>query len=144
MFPSDTDLTTLSAEAATSTATSTEAATLGKSLLFDYDKKEFIFVDGTNVIPNTTDTIAQWIKLFILTEINKYKIYTDSFGVYFGDLFGYRLPRSYQVAEVQRRITEGILKKCPTVESVHSWNFDKGTFSFKVITENGEELTFYA
>ena len=145
MFPSDINISELSAETATTTTdTETVSETLGKSLLFDYDKKEFVFLDGTNVIPNNGDAIAQWIKLLILTEINKYKIYTDSFGVYFGDLIGYRLPRSYQVAEVERRLTEVILKKCPTIRSVQNWNFDRGTFSFTVTTEKGEGVVIYA
>lgn len=145
MFPSDVNFSDIETETtAEETATDSGAETLGKSLLFDYEKKEFVFVDGTNVIPNDTDAIAQWIKLFILTELNKYAIYSDSFGVYLGDLVGYRLPRSYQIAEVQRRITEGILTKCPTAQSVQDWNFDAGRFSFKVITDKGEELVFYA
>ena len=146
MFPTDIDLSAIEAQTAQTTAeTATDTGDrLGKSLLFDYDKKEFVFVDGANVIPNDTDALAQWIKLFILTEINKYAIYSDSFGLSLADLRGYRLPRSYQVAEVQRRITEGILTKCPTVRSVQNWSFDAGHFSFTVKTEKGEELKFYA
>lgn len=147
MFPTDLDLSaieTQTAQETAETATDTGAETLGKSLLFDYAKKEFVFVDGTNAIPNDTDAIAQWIKLFILTELNKYAIYSDSFGLYLGDLVGYRLPRSYQVAEIERRLTEGILTKCPTVRSVQNWNFDAGHFSFTVKTDKGEELVIYA
>lgn len=145
MFPTDVNFSDIEIQTtAEETATDTGAETLGKSLLFDYNKKEFVFVDGTNVIPNDTDAIAQWIKLFILTELNKYAIYSDSFGLYLGDLVGYRLPRSYQVAEIERRLTEGILTKCPTVRSVQNWNFDAGHFSFTVKTDKGEELTIYA
>lgn len=39
-----------------------------------------------------------------------------------------------------RRINEGILMKCPDVVSVSKWNFDKGTFSFTVKTNTGEEV----
>ena len=39
-----------------------------------------------------------------------------------------------------RRINEGILTKCPDVRSVSDWDFDKGTFSFKVTTNTGEEV----
>ena len=96
--------------------------------------------EGKLVEPTKIDAIKQWIELYIRTEINKYAIYTDSFGIDTRGLLGYRLPRGYQVAEIMRRINEGILTKCPDVKSVSDWDFDKGTFSFKVTTNTGEEV----
>lgn len=143
MFPTDIDLSALSAETATAATidTNTTAETIGKSLKFDYKTNSFVFVDGSNVIPNDTEAVAQWIELFIRTELNKYAIYSDSFGLDLSDLVGYRLPRAFQVAEIQRRLTEGILRKCPTVKAVQNWQFNAGHFSFDVITEKGEVLT---
>ena len=86
------------------------------------------------------DAIKQWIELYIRTEISKYAIYTESFGVDTRGLLGYRLPRGYQVAEIMRRINEGILTQCPDVVSVSNWDFNKGTFSFTVKTNTGEEV----
>ena len=42
-----------------------------------------------------------------------------------------------------RRINVGILEQCPNVVRVSDWNFDKGTFSFTVKTNTGEEVTIY-
>lgn len=114
--------------------------TIGRSIKFDYDKECFVVDEGKLVEPSKIDAIKQWIELYIRTEIKKYKIYTDSFGIDTRGLVGYRLPRGYQVAEIMRRINEGILTKCPDVKSVSDWDFDKGTFSFKVTTNTGEEV----
>ena len=140
MFPSDVDLSNV-------TYTSTEQATnaldltrLGQSLAFDYDTNTFVIVAGTNKIPTKIDSIKQWIELFIRTEKDRYKIYTDEFGCDFSDLVGWRLPRGYQVSEIMRRINDGILSKCPCVSSVTDWEFNAGTFSFTVTTDTGEEV----
>ena len=117
------------------------ATKVGRSFAFDYNKKSFVFTDGVNEEPTQIDAIKQWIRLFILTKVNAYKIYTDSFGVDTGDLVGWRLPRTVIISEIKRRITEGILNKCPCVDAVYDWKFDKGTFSFTVKTNTGEEAT---
>ena len=138
MFPNDVEL-----DIQVNTVDDTQditAGTIGRSIKFDYDKKEFIVDEGKLVEPSKIDSIKQWIELYIRTEINKYAIYTDSFGIDTRGLLGYRLPRGYQVAEIMRRINEGILTKCPDVKSVSDWDFDKGTFSFKVTTNTGEEV----
>ena len=138
MFPNDVDL-----DIQVNTVDDTQditAGTIGRSIKFDYDKKEFIVDEGKLVEPSKIDSIKQWIELYIRTEIKKYAVYTDSFGIDTRGLLGYRLPRGYQVAEIMRRINEGILTKCPDVKSVNDWDFDKGTFSFKVTTNTGEEV----
>lgn len=138
MFPNDVDL-----DIQVNTVDDTQddtLSTIGRSIKFDYDKQAFIVDEGKLVEPTKIDAIKQWIELYIRTEINKYAIYTESFGIDTRGLLGYRLPRGYQVAEIMRRINEGILTKCPDVKSVSDWDFSKGTFSFKVTTNTGEEV----
>lgn len=139
MFPNDVDL-DIDVNTVDDTLDAAATGTIGRSIKFDYDKKEFIVDEGKLVEPTKIDAIKQWIELYIRTEINKYAIYSDSFGIDTRGLLGYRLPRGYQVAEIMRRINEGILTKCPDVKSVSDWDFDKGTFSFKVTTNTGEEV----
>lgn len=138
MFPNDVDL-----DIQVNTVDDTQditTGTIGRSIKFDYDKKEFVVNEGKLVEPSKIDSIKQWIELYIRTEINKYAVYTDSFGIDTRGLLGYRLPRGYQVAEIMRRINEGILTQCPDVVSVSNWDFNKGTFSFTVKTNTGEEV----
>lgn len=139
MFPNDVDL-DIDVNTVDDTLDAAATGTIGRSIKFDYDKKEFIVDEGKLVEPTKIDAIKQWIELYIRTEINKYAIYSDSFGIDTRGLLGYRLPRGYQVAEIMRRINEGILTKCPDVKSVGDWDFNKGTFSFKVTTNTGEEV----
>ena len=139
MFPNDVDL-DIDVNTVDDTQDIATAGTIGRSIKFDYDKKEFVVGEGKLVEPTKIDAIKQWIELYIRTEINKYAVYTDSFGIDTRGLLGYRLPRGYQVAEIMRRINEGILTKCPDVTSVSDWDFNKGTFSFKVTTNTGEEV----
>ena len=127
MFPSDVDFDVLLQADASDDGQL--QGTIGRSIAFDYEKNEFVANDG-----------KLWIELYIRTEISKYAIYTESFGVDTRGLLGYRLPRGYQVAEIMRRINEGILTQCPDVVSVSNWDFDKGTFSFTVKSNMGEEV----
>lgn len=119
---------------------STQTTELGMSLKFDYETERFILVDGTNVIPSKIDSIKQWIELFIRTELMKYGVYTEAFGIDTTGILGYRLPQGYRIAEIMRRTNEGILKLCPGVVSVTDWNFDMGHFEFTVTTDTGEEV----
>lgn len=92
--------------------------------------------------PTKLEALKQWIQLFVRTELNKYAIYSDTFGLDLSDLVGYRLPRSAQVSEIIRRLNEGITQKCKHVERCEDFNFDAGKFSFTVITDLGEEVKF--
>lgn len=139
MFPDDVDL-NIYVNTVDDTQDTAVTGTIGRSIKFDYDKKEFVILDGKPIEPSKIDSIKQWIELYIRTEINKYAVYTDGFGVDTRGLLGYRLPRGYQVAEIMRRINEGILTKCPDIKSVGEWDFSKGTFSFTVVTNTGEEV----
>ena len=140
MFPTDVDILDVAVNTVDDTQDNITVGTIGRSIKFDYDKKEFVLNEGKLVEPSKIESIKQWIELYIRTEIKKYTIYTDTFGIDTRGLLGYRLPRGYQVAEIMRRVNEGILTKCPDVASVSDWDFDKGTFSFKVTTNTGEEV----
>lgn len=124
-----------------STATITNSQTkVGRSFAFDYKTHRFVFKDGKNVEDTQIEAIKQWVELFIRTEMKKYKIYADSFGLDLTKLLGYRLPRAYIVSEIKRRITEGILNKVPCVVVVKDWQFNAGIFYFTVLTNTGEEV----
>ena len=140
MFPTDVDLSSINITSVDDTSETTEI-NIGRSIQFDYESQRFIFKDGKNVEPSKIDSIKQWIELYIRTEIDQSKVYSSEFGVDLRDLVSYRLPRGYQVSEIIRRITEGILSQCPNVVSVSDWNFDKGHFSFTATTNTGEEVT---
>lgn len=120
-----------------------EATNTGeRSILFDYVTSSFVLNQGNIKEPTKLEALKQWIQLFVRTELNKYAIYSDTFGIDLSDLVGYRLPRSAQVSEIIRRLNEGITQKCKHVKKCEDFNFDNGTFSFTVITDMGEEVKF--
>lgn len=108
--------------------------------MFDYNTNSFVLTHGNVKEATRLEALTQWIQLFVRTELNKYNIYSDTFGLDLSDLVGYRIPRSAQVSEIIRRLNEGITQKCKHVEKCEDFNFDNGTFSFTVITDLGEEV----
>lgn len=110
-----------------------------KSVKFDYDTNTFI-VDEP---PTEVEQIKQWVELLIKVEKDKYKIYNENFGMDFSDIVGYRLPRSVQVSEIIRRLKRTIINGCDHVTDVRDFTFDKGAFTFTLITDLGEEVILY-
>lgn len=110
-----------------------------KSIKFDYDTNTFIVDD----LPTEVEQIKQWVELLIKVEKDKYKIYDENFGMDFSDIVGYRLPRSVQVSEIIRRLKRTILNGCDHVTDVRDFTFDKGTFTFTIITDLGEEVILH-
>lgn len=109
-------------------------------MLFDYKTNSFVVKNGNVQETSRVKAVKQWIELFIRVELGKYAIYSDNFGLDLSNLIGYRLPRSVQVSEIIRRLHDGIINGCKHVTDVQDFSFDKGTFSFTVITDLGEEV----
>ncbi len=113
-----------------------------RSIMFDYKTNQFIMKNGNVQETSRVDAVRQWIELFIRVELNKYAIYSNNFGLDLRNLVGYRLPRSVQVSEIIRRLHEGIMNGCKHVTACQDFSFDKGHFTFTVITDLGEEVRF--
>lgn len=110
-----------------------------KSVKFNYDTNTF---DVDN-LPDEVEQVKQWVELLIKVEKDKYKIYDNNFGMDFSDIVGYRLPRSVQVSEIIRRLKRTILNGCDHVTDVRDFTFDKGTFTFTLVTDLGEEVILH-
>ena len=103
--------------------------TIGNSLSVQIFQPAALVPNGTIIMPaNPVDG-------------QRVRIAFADYGVTTDGLVGWRLPRSIQISEIKRQITEGILTKCPCCVSVSNWVFDNGTFSFTVKTDTGEEVT---
>lgn len=110
-----------------------------KSVKFNYDTNTF---DVDN-LQDEVEQVKQWVELLIKVEKDKYKIYDENFGMDFSDIVGYRLPRSVQVSEIIRRLKRTILNGCDHVTDVRDFTFDKGTFTFTLVTDLGEEVILH-
>ena len=107
-----------------------------KCIKFDYETNSF----DPNEFTDELTELKQWIELLIRTEKDKYKIYDENFGMSFDDIVGYRLPRSVQVSEIIRRLKRTIVNGCSHVQDCRDFQFDKGKFTFTVITDLGSEV----
>lgn len=110
-----------------------------KNIKFNYDTNTFVPDEPTD---NVND-VKQWVELLIKVEKNKYKIYDENFGMDFSDIVGYRLPRSVQVSEIIRRLKRTIINGCDHVNDVRDFSFDKGTFTFTLVTDLDEEVVLH-
>lgn len=110
-----------------------------KSIKFNYDTNTF----EVNEFHSEVQQVKQWVELLIKVEKDKYKIYDENFGMDFSDIVGYRLPRSVQVSEIIRRLKRTILNGCDHVTDVRDFTFDKGMFTFTLITDLGEEVILH-
>lgn len=111
-----------------------------RSILFDYETNQFIVNNGNIKEASRVEAVKQWIELFIRVELNKYAIYSNNFGLDLSEIVGYRLPRSVQVSEIIRRLNDGIINGCKHVTQCKDFAFDKGKFTFTVVTDLGEEV----
>lgn len=107
-----------------------------KNIKFDYETNTFL----PDVETDNVNDVKQWVELYIKVELNKYKIYDNNFGMDFSDIVGYRLPRSVQVSEIIRRLKRGIINGCDNVTDVSDFKFDKGKFTFTLVTDLGKEV----
>lgn len=110
-----------------------------KCIKFDYNTNSF---HPDEFVDEVTE-LKQWVELLIKVEKDKYKIYDENFGMDFSDIISYRLPRSVQVSEIIRRIKRVILNSAFHVTDVKDFTFDKGTFTFTLVTDLGEEVVLH-
>lgn len=111
-------------------ATTTETTNIGKSLLFNFDTGDFVIKDGKIQTVGGVDALKQWIKKIILTEKNKYRIYEkiddedNEYGIYMTDLLSSDYSQSFIQAEIQREITDTLLKN-EEIISINDFNFSR-------------------
>lgn len=116
-----------------------------KSFRFDYDKKNFVLLDGTLDTIDTVEATKQWITLFLNSEFNAYEIYEGyAFGTSIKKLFGRKmLNNGYEESETERQIKQGF-KLCPTIENVTSLSMQKQgkilLLSIDVQLKNGQNI----
>ena len=116
-----------------------------KEPLFDFKENKMIIKDGKVVYGSKKDNLEQWIRLLILTQVDKFKVYIDTgFGLL--DLYNLignnYLMTSYGVSELKRELTEKIEAK-EGVEQIKSLevevDFNKVNISM-TITVEGESI----
>lgn len=79
---------------------------------FDFAKNDFVISNGKFVLINGQELIKQKIEKVIRTEYNKYHVYDDvDYGVSLkSTIIGTALPLNYVKSEIERIVTEAVLK----------------------------------
>lgn len=140
-FPTD----NIDEEIASVTRTAAESTEVKSSLVFDFDKRAFVVVDGNPATNADVEATKQWVTLFFKTDRDKVPVYKNTkFGTSIKKLIGYKsLNNGYFESEIERETREG-LPLCPTIKQVVSFNMTKkGKILYlKIIVElqNGSTL----
>jgi hypothetical protein len=98
---------------------------IGKSFLYDFDKKDFVLKDGKMVEIYGVDVLKQWITKVLKTERFRFRIYDDvEYGVTIEDLIGSNFPRAFVEAEIKREVTTSLLRHTH-IQTVEEWSFER-------------------
>ena len=96
----------------------------GKSFLYDYEKGDFVYKNGAPVVVEGKAAIIAWIEKTIRTEKYRFNVHKDiDYGVTIEDLIGGRFPREFTESEIEREITEALLKN-EYILDVSEWAFE--------------------
>ncbi len=115
-----------------------------KSFLFDFEMGEFSTADGKIQVVEGSEALKVWIQKILNTEKFKFKIYDtgdeEQYGISILDFLNNDYPQVFLYAEIQREITEALLKN-PEIVDINNFNFakDKRTLNvnFDVISIYG-------
>lgn len=102
-----------------------ELEPIGKTFLYDFEKGDFVMVDGKLVELFGLDSLKQWILKVMKTESFRFRIYADNpYGTSIEALIGSNLPRAYVESEIEREVTESLLFS-PYIERLEGWQFER-------------------
>lgn len=107
---------------------------LGKTFLYDFQKREFILKDGKPIEAVEKKGIEIWIEKVLRTQKNRWEIYDEvDYGTTIEDLIvGHSYPKSFLESELKREITQEVLKH-PRIESLTNWDFIRVNDKLRVI-----------
>lgn len=104
-----------------------QAERRGKTLDFDFNLGDFVTRDGRLQKIDGEDALRVRIEKCIRTEADKYQIYLQDsapYGVRTFDLTNRKLPQAFLFAEIEREITEALLRDTE-ITGVYGFEFDR-------------------
>lgn len=106
-----------------------------KSFLFDFGKGDFSISDGKIQVVEGIEALKVWIQKILNTEKFKFKIYDtgdeEQYGISILDFLNNDYPQAFLYAEIQREITEALLKN-PEIVDINNFNFAKNKRTLNV------------
>ena len=110
---------------------------------FDFFSKNFRVIDGNIKEINTIEAVKQWIRLFLMTDINKVPVYQNQkMGTSIKKIIGYKsINNGFVESELQREIEEGLLLN-PAIDKITYFNMSKhndtATITLNVMLKDGQ------
>lgn len=102
-----------------------ENVDIKSSFLFDFAKGDFVLVNGKLVKASELESLKVWIQKTLRTELYRFKVYEGKeYGVRLEDLIGQNLPVPFIQSEIQREITDSLLKH-EAIESLSNFEVSK-------------------
>lgn len=115
--------------------TTTGETSLGKSFLYDFEAKDFIVKDGKLTLAVGIDGLKVWIEKILKTEKFKFQVYENGsdnqYGATLLGLVNSGLPQIFVQAEIQREITEAMLRN-PLITAVSNFSFTRNRRSLVI------------
>ncbi|WP_407308536.1 DUF2634 domain-containing protein [Desulfosporosinus sp. SB140] len=115
---------------------------LAKEYAWDFDRNDFLLVNGKNVIVMGKEAVKVWIWKALHTPKNRYRAYSSSYGNELGSLIGQGLSVSALRSELERYLKESLLINTyiTGVKNIDiSIDGSKMDVGFTVTTTYGEE-----
>lgn len=112
----------------------------GKSFLYDFEKGDFVYKNGKLVLVDGIEALKVWIEKVIRTEKYRFNVHKNiDYGITIDDLIGSSFSNDFVESEIEREITEALLKN-DYIVSLTDWEFSyegsKVIISFVVNTQN--------
>lgn len=102
-----------------------ELEPIGKTFLYDFDKGDFVLRNGKLVELYELESLKMWILKVMKTESFRFRIYEgDQYGTTIESLIGSSLPRAYIESEIEREVTESLLRSS-YIERLEGWQFER-------------------
>ena len=123
----------------------TESIKIGRTPLYDFDKREYVIRDGKVVECTQKEAVRQWIGFLIKTKLGKYRVYDDTeFGSNVESFIGYKYDNAgYVVSEIEREIEEGA-ELCAAIDSIedfdHEMNNGVLNITFTIVLASGDTM----
>lgn len=121
------------------------AEDIKSSFVYNFDRNNFIFVDGTPKEVIKTEAVKEWIRMVLRVRKNSCKVFEGlDIGLSYDELIGSRaLPLGFARAELEREI-KNTLSYCPAISNAYDFDFKrlKRTLeiSFTCVLNTGEVI----
>lgn len=104
----------------------------GKSYLFDFDKGDFVVVDGKLQLVDGVESLKIWTEKVLRTEKGKSRIYEGTeYGVRLTNLLNKGYPQGFIESEIEREVSEALLRN-PEIKEVSNFRFTREKRGLKV------------